>query len=74
MVRRKIKTVPTTIERNDCVRIQDENPANRTNLTLIRISESAKTKKPPGNWAASSFQGRIVPTEAKPSKLSEEIL
>jgi hypothetical protein len=40
----------------------------------LRRKESAKTKKPPGNWAASSFQGRIVPTEAKPSKLSEEIL
>ena len=30
-------------------------------------------KKPPGNRAASSL-GRIVPTEAKPSELSGEIL
>src|SRR5579862_4205533 len=33
----------------------------------------AQTKRPPGNWAAFS-QGRIVPTEARPSKLSAEIL
>jgi hypothetical protein len=32
-----------------------------------------KTKRPPGNRAASSL-GRIVPTEAKPSELSGEIL
>jgi hypothetical protein len=31
-------------------------------------------RRPPGNWATFSFQGRIVPTEAKPSKLSKEIL
>jgi hypothetical protein len=30
-------------------------------------------KRPPGNRAASSL-GRIVPTEAKPSELSGEIL
>jgi hypothetical protein len=33
----------------------------------------AKAKRPPGNRAASSL-GRIVPTEAKPSELSGEIL
>src|SRR6266481_5193052 len=32
-----------------------------------------KAKRPPGNRAASSL-GRIVPTEAKPSELSGEIL
>jgi hypothetical protein len=32
-----------------------------------------KAKKPPGNRVASSL-GRIVPTEAKPSELSGEIL
>jgi hypothetical protein len=31
------------------------------------------TKRPPGNGAAFSL-GRIVPTEAKPSELSGEIL
>jgi hypothetical protein len=34
---------------------------------------SGKAKKPPGNRVASSL-GRIVPTEAKPSELSGEIL
>ncbi len=24
-----------------------------------------QTKRPPGNWAVSSFQGRIVPTEVR---------
>src|ERR1700730_3195836 len=33
----------------------------------------AKMKRPPGNRVASSL-GRIVPTEAKPSELSGEIL
>jgi hypothetical protein len=32
-----------------------------------------KAKRPPGNRVASSL-GRIVPTEAKPSELSGEIL
>jgi hypothetical protein len=32
-----------------------------------------KRKRPPGNRVASSL-GRIVPTEAKPSELSGEIL
>jgi hypothetical protein len=37
---------------------------------------SNQTKRPPGNWAVSSFQGRIVPTEVRinPSELSGEIL
>jgi hypothetical protein len=34
---------------------------------------AGETKRPPGNRAASSL-GRIVPTEAKPSELSGEIL
>jgi hypothetical protein len=34
---------------------------------------SGKAKRPPGNRVASSL-GRIVPTEAKPSELSGEIL
>ena len=34
---------------------------------------AGKAKKPPGNRVASSL-GRIVPTEAKPSELSGEIL
>jgi hypothetical protein len=34
---------------------------------------SKNTKRPPGNRATSSL-GRIVPTEAKPSELSGEIL
>jgi hypothetical protein len=39
------------------------------------IASRAKTKRPPGNRAAFSFQGRIVPTEAKiPSKLSGQNL
>jgi hypothetical protein len=33
-----------------------------------------KTKRPPGNKGSLSFQGRIVLTEEKPSKLSGEIL
>jgi hypothetical protein len=44
------------------------------NLTLNRqkvVPNNAK--RPPGNRAASSL-GRIVPTEAKPSELSGEIL
>jgi hypothetical protein len=36
-------------------------------------NQSRKAKRPPGNEVASSL-GRIVPTEAKPSELSGEIL
>jgi hypothetical protein len=35
--------------------------------------DACNAKRPPGNRATSSF-GRIVPTEAKPSELSGEIL
>ncbi len=38
-----------------------------------RKNHRGKGKRPPGNRAASSL-GRIVPTEAKPSELSGEIL
>jgi hypothetical protein len=37
------------------------------------ISTVLNAKRPPGNGAAFSL-GRIVPTEAKPSELSGEIL
>jgi hypothetical protein len=44
------------------------------NPTLNRPKVVPKNaKRPPGNRAASSL-GRIVPTEAKPSELSGEIL
>jgi hypothetical protein len=49
-------------------------------LPLLEISSynhpkvvPGKAKRPPGNRVASSL-GRIVPTEAKPSELSGEIL
>jgi hypothetical protein len=45
---------------------------SRKRLALLEIilnrrssHTNRKTKKPPGNRAAFSFQGRIVPTEAK---------
>jgi len=41
---------------------------SKRNLILLR-----KAKRPPGNRVTSSL-GRIVPTEAKPSELSGEIL
>jgi hypothetical protein len=44
---------------------------NMLNLHFGSIHQNAK--RPPGNRAASSL-GRIVPTEAKPSELSGEIL
>jgi hypothetical protein len=37
------------------------------------LRAAQKMKRPPGNRVASSL-GRIVPTEAKPSELSGEIL
>jgi hypothetical protein len=42
----------------------------------IRLPQSSgpKTKRPPGNLGSLFFQGRIVLTEIKPSKLSGEIL
>jgi hypothetical protein len=39
----------------------------------LQKSFTRYAKRPPGNRAASSL-GRIVPTEAKPSELSGEIL
>jgi hypothetical protein len=44
-----------------------------TCITPARKNAIEKAKRPPGNRAASSL-GRIVPTEAKPSELSGEIL
>ena len=35
--------------------------------SLLADKSAAKTKRPPGNRATFSFQGRIVPTEAKNS-------
>jgi hypothetical protein len=45
----------------------------RLRVKKVREQHPGKTKRPPGNRAASSL-GRIVPTEAKPSELSGEIL
>jgi hypothetical protein len=42
-------------------------------LNVLFGSFFQNVKRPPGNRAASSL-GRIVPTEAKPSELSGEIL
>jgi hypothetical protein len=44
-----------------------------TSPSLSLASPCENAKRPPGNRAASSL-GRIVPTEAKPSELSGEIL
>jgi hypothetical protein len=46
--------------------------SQKWNLTYAPYS-AKKRKRPPGNRVASSL-GRIVPTEAKPSELSGEIL
>ena len=50
-----------------------ENKATRSKKALKAISAYRDMKRPPGNGAAFSL-GRIVPTEAKPSELSGEIL
>jgi hypothetical protein len=38
------------------------------------LATESKMKRPPGNLGSLFFQGRIVLTEIKPSKLSGEIL
>src|SRR5882724_2595435 len=52
MIRRKIKTVPT----DDRTHSSHHHEINAQRIARIlpplRVNESAKTKKPPGNWAA----------------------
>ena len=54
-------------------RIAPENAPFVTCSTYSAADFASNMKRPPGNRAASSL-GRIVPTEAKPSELSGEIL
>jgi hypothetical protein len=53
--------------------LTDFNAAKATESIFQAIFPVANTKRPPGNGTAFSL-GRIVPTEAKPSELSGEIL
>jgi len=55
---------------------KQETDGVRTKNKSLASGQRKTTKRPPGNWAVSSFQGRIVPTEVRinPSELSGEIL